>query len=135
MPTRWPAEEARYEVRVAATEISGNGYAKLPVFAIGTLADGTPSHEPVLFGVSRAGAGNFADPVATLTASGVTNFYTACNTVVVPGCAGPFQITLALRSDPRDDRCHFTADRLGRAVGRGVVGCMRGWRRRHLHGW
>ena len=95
-----PAEEARYEVRVAATEISGNGYAKLPVFAIGTLADGTPSLEPVIFSVSRAGAGNFADPVATLTASGVTNYYTACNTAVVAGCAGPFQITLALGSDP-----------------------------------
>lgn len=90
----------RYEVRVAAEEVSADGFAKFPVFAIGTLEDGTPSTEAVLFGVSRTGAGHFPEPILTLTRTGVTNYYTACNTAVFPGCAGPFQVTLALASDP-----------------------------------
>ena len=55
-------EEARYEVRVSASEVSADGYSKFRVFAIGALADGSPSTEPVVFGVSRTGAGNFAAP-------------------------------------------------------------------------
>lgn len=92
--------EGRYEVRVSASEVSADGYSKFRAFAIGTLADGSPSTEPVMFGVSRTGAGNFADPIAELTLTGVDNYYTACNTAIFPGCAGPFRVTLALASDP-----------------------------------
>lgn len=97
-----PSEAARagYEVRVAATEISADGYSKLSVFAIGTLSDGTPSEENVLFGLSRDGFGSFTESVLKLSSTGATTFYTACNSAVFPGCDGPFQITLALAAEP-----------------------------------
>jgi hypothetical protein len=100
VPTREPPAEASYEVRVAASEISSDGYSKLSVFAIGTLEDGTPSEENVLFGLSRAGFGTFTESVVRLSSTGATTFYTACNSAIFPGCDGPFQITLALAAEP-----------------------------------
>ncbi|MDH3624427.1 MAG: hypothetical protein OES69_08450 [Myxococcales bacterium] len=100
VPDEREAPQSRYEVRVAATEISSDGYSKLPVFAIGTLADGTPSQENVLFGVSSPGFGTFTDSVRKLSNTGATTFYTACNSAIFPGCDGPFQITLALANAP-----------------------------------
>ncbi len=88
-----------YQLRVITNQIPADGYSKIPVLAIGTNVDGTPSTAMVVLNTSRAGAGTFMPTAPTLGTLGATSYYTACN-FTTPGCVGPVTLTLALASAP-----------------------------------
>jgi len=94
-------DSAGFEIRVIATEMPADPFAKIPVLAIGTRSDGGPALDEVVFNTSRAGAGTFSPASATLTPLGTTAFYTPCSTST-PGCVGPVTLTLALATAPRE---------------------------------
>ena len=91
---------ARYEIRVPVTELPADGFSKIPILAIGTNADGTPSKAPVVLAVSRPDAGTISPASVTLTTLGATTYLTPCNSATTPTCVGTFTITLALAGDP-----------------------------------
>ena len=89
-----------YDVRLPVLEIPADGYSKIPVLAIGRLADGTPATDAVIFGLSRPNAGTFVSPTKTLTPMGIVSFFTPCNSAQTPTCTGAFTATLALAAAP-----------------------------------
>ena len=88
-----------FELRVATAKISADGYAKIPVLALGRNADGSPSAADVILAVSRPGAGTFTPTLFRLGAMGTTSYFAPCSSANA-GCTGPFEIRLFLASDP-----------------------------------
>jgi hypothetical protein len=89
-----------YQLRVVHPSIAADGFSKVPVFAIGTLADGSVSTEAVVLRVSRPEVGGFVSSELELGALGATTFFTPCNAITSPQCAGMARLTLALASAP-----------------------------------
>ena len=89
-----------YQLRVVTGAISADGFSKVPVFAIGSLADGSISTKPIVLRVSRPGAGTLASSELTLGPLGASTFFTPCNAYTSATCAGPARLTLALASAP-----------------------------------
>jgi hypothetical protein len=94
-----PDGPTSYEVRVAVATVPADGYSKIPVLAIGHMADGSPATDQVVLSTDRAGAGTFDSPQVTLGPLGATTYFKPCSASVA-GCAGPVKITLALASAP-----------------------------------
>jgi prepilin-type processing-associated H-X9-DG protein len=88
-----------FELRVATTEITADGYSKIPVLALGRNADGSPSAADMIVAVSRPGAGTFTPALFRLGAMGTTSYFVPCSHASA-GCTGPFEIRLFLASDP-----------------------------------
>ena len=88
-----------FELRVATTEISADGYSKIPVLALGRNADGSPSAADMIVAVSRPGAGTFTPALFRLGAMGTTSYFVPCSHASAR-CTGPFEIRLFLASDP-----------------------------------
>ncbi|HET9621206.1 MAG TPA: hypothetical protein VFP84_07560 [Kofleriaceae bacterium] len=86
-------------VRAAVTRVAADGKTTIPVFAIGSTADGAPALDPLVFTVEPATAGTFPDADATLTALGFTTTFTPCDSAV-PTCTGTFTIRIATKADP-----------------------------------
>jgi hypothetical protein len=91
---------AYYDVRVGVREMAGDGRSRIPVFAIGRLADGTPSTEEVVFLTSRPNAGGFQAVTQRPGAAGLETYFIPCNVAQTPSCAGTFRIQLALGRAP-----------------------------------
>jgi hypothetical protein len=89
-----------YDIRLPTLEIPADGYSKIPILALGRLADGTPAIDSVVFGVSRPNAGGWVEATATLTPIGVVGYFVPCNSALTPTCTGTFTATLALASAP-----------------------------------
>lgn len=89
----------QFQIRIATNQIPADGYSRIPVLAIGTAADGSPSLVQVVLNMSRAGAGSFQPPAPTLGPLGATSYFVPCN-ASTPGCVGPLTLTLALASAP-----------------------------------
>jgi prepilin-type processing-associated H-X9-DG protein len=88
-----------FELRIATTAITADGYTKVPVLALGRNADGSSSAADVILGVSRPGAGTFTPTLFRLGAMGRTSYFAPCSHANA-GCTGPFEIQLFLASDP-----------------------------------
>lgn len=90
---------ANYQVRVASTQVPADGYSKVPVFTIGTLANGAASTEPVLLTVSPSSAGTISPAAFNVAQLGSTSYFTPCASNS-PACSGTFELRLALASAP-----------------------------------
>jgi hypothetical protein len=88
-----------FEVRLASTTISADGYSKVPVLVLGRNADGTPSRASVILSTSRPGAGSFTPHQLDLGALGTTAFFTPCSATSI-GCAGTVELQVSLATDP-----------------------------------
>jgi hypothetical protein len=95
-----PNSGAVYEVRVGVQKIDADGYSKIPVFVIGTNADGTPATDKVVLVPSVSYAATLEPAVVKLTPTGATTYLTPCNSAAIPTCLGDFVINLALASAP-----------------------------------
>ncbi len=90
-----------YAVRAASIGLKANGYATIPIFGVGVLADGTPSEEEVVFGLFPPGRGTVFPSTSKLTKLGQTDsILVACNGVLSPSCLGNVVITMARASEP-----------------------------------
>jgi hypothetical protein len=67
-----PIPGSVYEVRVSVTQVGADGYSAIPVFVIGTNADGTPASDTVLLTTSIPGEGTLAPSTVKLTSVGNT---------------------------------------------------------------
>jgi len=92
-------DRMRYEIRIAETSIGANGHTKRKVLALGTLADGSPSLEPVIVSVDRATAGAISTSTLTLGPRGAETYFTPCHHMTA-GCLGTAKVQLALASAP-----------------------------------
>jgi hypothetical protein len=88
-----------YDLRVAVTTVPGDGMTRVPILALGRLADGSPSTEQVVFSLSRPGAGTIT-PSTQLTPTGATVYLVPCNAAVSSACTGTVQVLMALASAP-----------------------------------
>jgi len=88
-----------YEVRVPVTQVPADGYSKIPVFSIGTLASGVPSNEAVVLLVNPSYVGTVSPATFTLGQLGTDSFFTPCSSAS-SACTGTFEIQLALASAP-----------------------------------
>jgi hypothetical protein len=88
-----------YEVRVPVTQVPADGYSKIPVFSIGTLANGLPSMEPVVLVVNPSYAGTVSPASFNLALLGNSSYFTPCSSSS-PACSGTFEITLARAAAP-----------------------------------
>ncbi|MFI5298475.1 MAG: hypothetical protein ACHREM_10275 [Polyangiales bacterium] len=91
---------ATFSVRIGLTTIAGDGYSVIPVEVLGTNADGTPSHAPVVLSLTRPDVGSVTPVSLTLGDLGASAAFTPCNALTTPTCEGAFAITLALAADP-----------------------------------
>ena len=90
---------ARFEVRLPEQTLVADGISKVPVLAIGTAADGSPSTAAVVLGTTLTGAAALSPGAFSLSTVGTQIFLTPCSSNS-PGCSGVFQVTLALASAP-----------------------------------
>jgi hypothetical protein len=90
----------RYEVRVAVAQLGADGFSQIPVFVIGTNADGTPATDTVVLTTSVPGEGTIAPQTFAVSAVGTTAYFTPCSSAADPACLGTFTINLALASAP-----------------------------------
>ncbi len=94
------ADGGWYEVRIGALQVPADGVSKVPVFAIGRLADGSPALDAVVLSVNRAGAGSLLNAGLMLQQLGAGTYFTPCNSANNPLCPGPAQLELRLTSAP-----------------------------------
>jgi hypothetical protein len=97
-----------YQVR-ALSHISADGATPVTIVAFGTNSDGSYATDPIVFNTDRAGAGSFANPVATLDARGASAVFTPCNASVA-GCTGSVGFTIARSSAPTVPIAQITAE-------------------------
>jgi hypothetical protein len=94
------ADGGWYEVRIGALQVPADGFSKVPVFAIGRLANGSPALDSIVLSVSRAGAGTLVNSGLQLQQLGAGTYFTPCSSANNPLCVGPAQIELRLASAP-----------------------------------
>jgi hypothetical protein len=95
-----PGDGARYELRLATSQVPGDGLSKIPLFAVGILADGTPATDQVVVSVIPSYRATVTPGAFTLGALGSTGTLVACNALTSVACAGDAELTLALASAP-----------------------------------
>ncbi|MFT3913743.1 MAG: hypothetical protein QM704_06445 [Anaeromyxobacteraceae bacterium] len=88
-----------FELRVAGTSLTADGYSKFPVLVLGRNADGTPSNADVILWSSRPGSGTFTPSLFALGPFGRTVSFVPCS-AASQGCTGPTEFLLALASAP-----------------------------------
>jgi hypothetical protein len=89
-----------FDVRIGKPSVSGNGYSRVPVFAIARADDGSPLSENVILGVSRQGSGSFEPYQVAVGPLGTFSSFTSCDSSFSPGCAAKTRITMARASAP-----------------------------------
>jgi hypothetical protein len=89
-----------YQVRVPVTTVGADGYSRIPLFVIGTNADGTPATDTVVLSTSIPGEGTLAPSTLAVSNVGTDAYFTPCNSAQNPSCLGTFVVDLALASAP-----------------------------------
>ncbi|MFI5299966.1 MAG: hypothetical protein ACHREM_17905 [Polyangiales bacterium] len=90
-----------YAIVVDRKSYLGEGYPAYTVSLSGFYADGTPSTESVVLTTTRSGVGALNPSASQPLAEGEGwASFTPCDVANTPSCAGEFQFTLALASDP-----------------------------------
>lgn len=94
-----PTAPPTFELRVAVQTIPADGLSLLPVLVLGRGADGNPSTETLVLGLSRPDAGRVSPSRVQLGPLGAQLEFTPCRADEA-GCLGPVQLTAALASAP-----------------------------------
>jgi len=89
----------RYEIRSPVSSIGADGFSKVPLLLLGTLADGSYARDPVVVTLSRPGSGSLSLSFVTLSSFGQTIYFTPCSSITA-GCLGPTEVRMALVAAP-----------------------------------
>jgi hypothetical protein len=90
----------QYQVRIAVDSIGADGFSKIPLFVIGTHADGSPATDDVVLTTSIPGEATIAPQSLSVSSVGSAAYLTPCNSAQTPACLGTFVVNLALASAP-----------------------------------
>lgn len=119
-----PDAPPRFRI-LAAPTFGADSQRPIEVRVLGTNADGTLPHDPIVLNTDRPGAGQFDEPSLTLDDSGRGAMFTPCD-AATPGCLGPVTLTVALASAPTVPVAHVDVELIEPPTVGSAVACPSG---------